>query len=346
MPLSVVVGGQYGSEGKGKIALHFAREFNIKAAVKVSGTNSGHTIIDADGKPRIHRVLPSGCVLPGVHCVIAPGACFQPELLLRECREASLDMARYLHIHPNAGIITNEIQQEERRTGLVENISSTGSGTGMATCHRILCDGYFTRACDIPELRPYITDTSRLMFDWIQQGEHILIEGGQGFGLSLYHTKHYPYCTSRDTPASAFIAEAGLSPLDVTNIIQVLRSYEIRVAGNSGPMKHEITWEEVTQRARSRTPIQEMTSVSKRVRRVGEFDPELVRQANNVNQPNIIVMNFMDYIAENQPGLDNQIGPNRKKFLDWVAESTGRAVTHVGFHAGDVRSIQQAMPGQ
>lgn len=78
MPVSIVVGGQYGSEGKGKVVHHFAKEFKVKAAVKVSGTNSGHTFIDEDGKAHIHRVLPSASTLPGVHSIIPAGAVFDP----------------------------------------------------------------------------------------------------------------------------------------------------------------------------------------------------------------------------------------------------------------------------
>lgn len=116
MPVSIVVGGQYGSEGKGKVVHHFAKEFKVKAAVKVSGTNSGHTFIDEDGKAHIHRVLPSASTLPGVHSIIPAGAVFDPELLFKEMEEADLSPSS-VYIHPNAGIITEEIKQEEKWSG-------------------------------------------------------------------------------------------------------------------------------------------------------------------------------------------------------------------------------------
>lgn len=342
MPVSIVVGGQYGSEGKGKVAHYFAKQFNAIAAVKVSGTNSGHTVYDGGGRPQILRVLPSPSLIPGMYCIIAPGAYFQPKLLMEEIERVHFPKD-HLFIHPNAGIITEEIEQEEKWTDLRDRIGSTLSGTGIATYHRIMNDGKFVRACEIPELDNYLTDTTKIMRRWLNADRHIIIEGGQGFGLSLLHTQHFPYCTSRDTSASAFLADAGLSPFDVKNVIQVLRSYEIRVAGNSGPMKYETDWDTVTQNAKSDVPITEITSVSKKIRRVGYFDPELVRQANMVNKPNIVVMNFMDYIPEEADVVGSFLGRNRLAFLDRVREDTGCAVTHVGFAGDDVRTVEEAI---
>lgn len=346
MPVSIVVGGQYGSEGKGKVAHYFAEELGAVAAIKVSGTNSGHTVYDKDGNPQILRVLPSPSLIPGMYCVIAPGAYFQPRILFDEMKRVGFP-EDHLLIHPNAGVITEQIEREEKWSDLRERIGSTLSGTGIATCHRISCDGEFVRACEVPELDNYLVDTDAVLRKWLDEGKHIIIEGGQGFGLSLLHCNCYPYCTSRDTSASAFLADAGLSPLDVENVIQVLRSYEIRVAGNSGPMFHETTWEQVTKDAKSTKPISEMTSVSKRIRRVGYFDFDLVKRAVDVNQPNITVMNFMDYIGEDDPSIGSrELGPNRMQFLQEVCRRTGAPVTHVGFAGDDVRPVKDLIWGR
>ncbi len=113
MGLSVVVGGQLGSEGKGKVALHFARQFGVSAAVKVSGTNAGHSVILPDGRKQIFRVLPSACVLPKVTCVMSAGCCFSVDLLLKEVNDMRLDPER-LKINPNAGIITDNLGARKR----------------------------------------------------------------------------------------------------------------------------------------------------------------------------------------------------------------------------------------
>lgn len=342
MPVSVVVGGQYGSEGKGKVAHYFSKQLKAIAGVKVSGTNSGHTVYDSKGNQHILRCVPSACVEEGVHCVIAPGALVELDILLRECVELGIT-APYLHIHPNTGIITPEIKSLEKAAALNARLGSTQSGTGIATVNRIKCDGSFVRACDIPELRMFLTDTAQLMRSWLNSGKHIVIEGGQGFGLSLYHTHEFPYCTSRDTTAASFLGDAGLSPFDVENVIQVLRSYEIRVAGNSGPMFRETDWETVTKNAHSETPIIEMTSVTKKIRRVGYFDCNLVRNSVRVNKPNITVINFMDYIYEPGENTKGKLGPERMKFIRHIEESTGCRVTHVGFDGRSVVPVEDAI---
>lgn len=125
--------------------------------------------------------------------------------------------------------------------------------------------------------------------------KHIVIEGTQGFGLSPINSKFHPFCTSRDTTAGAFVAEAGLSPLDVENVIMVIRSLPIRVGGNSGELANEISWKQVAERAKANVDLTELTSATKRIRRVGNFDADLVKQAITVNNPNMIVLNHADY---------------------------------------------------
>ena len=84
MPVSVVIGGQFGSEGKGKVSAWLARSTNAAAAVRVGGPNSGHTVVDGTGVSRVFRHLPTAAVLPDVLCVIAPGSYLDIEVLLRE----------------------------------------------------------------------------------------------------------------------------------------------------------------------------------------------------------------------------------------------------------------------
>ncbi len=74
----------------------------------------------------------------------------------------------------------------------------------------------------------------------------VIVEETQGFGSSPLNARHFPYVTSRDTTASAFLSETGLSPLDVDDVSLVIRSFPIRVEGNSGPLKDEINWATVS----------------------------------------------------------------------------------------------------
>lgn len=192
-------------------------------------------------------------------------------------------------------IITAGHILSERHFKLNETISSTCSGTGYAYANRVKRDPSVKLAKDIPELQEYITDTVTYMRGLLDQHADIVIEGTQGFGLSNLHTPHYPYATARDTTASGILSEIGLSPFDVKHVILVLRSYPIRVSGSSGPLANEIDWETVTQESQSDVLLQEYTSVTQKLRRVGRFDPNIVKRAINTNKPDVIVMNHVDY---------------------------------------------------
>jgi len=115
--------------------------------------------------------------------------------------------------------------------------------------------------------------------------------------LSLYHSPYYPHCTSRDTTAAGFLSEVGVSPLRVTEIVVVFRTFPIRVAGRqAGPLKGEIDWETVRRESGYPYDIEERTSVTNKVRRVARFDWELFRKAVEVNCPTRIAINGLDYL--------------------------------------------------
>lgn len=145
-------------------------------------------------------------------------------------------------------------------------------------------------------VKEYIKPVIPFLREKLNNGERIIVEGTQGFGLSLLHSSHYPYVTSRDTTAAAFISEVGLSPLDVDEIIMVIRAFPIRVGGNSGNLLDEINWETITNESRSDNPIVEYTSVTKTLRRVARFNTDIVLQAIKANKPTCIVLNHLDYI--------------------------------------------------
>ena len=150
------------------------------------------------------------------------------------------------------------------------------------------------------------------------------------FGLSLYHTPCYPYATSRDTTASAFLSEVGVSPLKVTSIVMAVRTYPIRVEGNSGPLKNEISWEDLRSLSGYPYDIQEFTTVTNRLRRVAEFDLELVKRAVTVNRPTTLVLHGADYIDFTNKGirrLENLTAATR----DFVNHLEKELCIHVSF---------------
>lgn len=325
MPVTVVVGGQFGGEGKGKVAHFLAQEMDALIAVRVGGSNSGHTALDSFGNAVILRQLPTAALLPDVACVLSAGSYIDVDVLLAEIEKVGLSHER-LFIDPNAVIISEQEQLEEKNSSLRKCIGSTLSGTGAALLKRISRSSSDLLAKNETRLQQYIRPVAPFLRERLAKGERIIIEGTQGFGLSLLHSQYYPYATSRDTTAATFVAEAGLSPLDVDDIVMVLRAFPIRVAGNSGPLPNEIDWETLTTESKSGQPLIELTSVTKTKRRVARFDADLVRQAIMINQPSRIVMNHLDYI-EGSLSLTNRVA----KFVVEIECSIGRNLDYLGF---------------
>jgi adenylosuccinate synthase len=316
MPVTVVIGGQFGSEGKGKVAHALVQETGASIAVRVGGSNSGHTVIDPSGTSIILQQLPTAAILPNVTCVIGAGSYIKPDILLDEIARTELSTERLL-IDPNAMIVTEREQLEEQAGSLRQSIGSTLSGTGAAVRRRIDRDPSVCLAKNDERLREFVKPVVPLMRSHLAARHRIIIEGTQGFGLSLLHSTEYPYVTSRDTTAATFVSEAGLSPLDVDQIVLVLRAFPIRVSGNSGPLPNEIDWQIVSLESGSSVPIVEFTSVTKSIRRVAHFHPDVVRQAIMVNRPTHIVLNHLDYI-DNSCCTLNSLSAKAFRFVEEV----------------------------
>jgi len=295
MPVSVVVGGQFGSEGKGKVAHYIARRMKASAVVRVGGTNSGHTVVDIRGDTHSLRQLPASVLAPDTTAILPAGAIIDPDILLDEIRRLGLGPDRVV-VSPLATLISAEDKQTERQAGLIDRLGSTGSGTGAAFARRIARGDGTTLAGSDERLRSYLGDTTALMRGMLKRSERIVIEGSQGFGLSLLHGAEYPKATSRDTTAASFVGEAGLSPRDVDDVTLVIRCHPIRVAGNSGHLEHETTWRAIADRAMLPADFVELTTATKKVRRVGEFETAVVERAIAANYPNRIVLNHVDYL--------------------------------------------------
>ncbi|MBZ9906220.1 adenylosuccinate synthetase [Mesorhizobium sp. BR115XR7A] len=326
MPVSVVVGGQFGSEGKGKVALEFARATGASAVVRVGGTNSGHTGIADNGTKWILRQIPASALWSNALIVLPPGSLIDPEILEREVGALSISPER-LVIDARASVITADHKRDEEQGGLVGQIGSTASGTGAALRDRLARRAAHQLAGEHPYLKRFsVESTASILRRMLQERKRVVVEGTQGFGLSLWHSSYFPYSTSRDTTASAFLSESGLSPIDVDQVILVIRTFPIRVGGNSGPLRDEINWQIVADEAKLPKGFEERTSATNRVRRVGRFDATLVRSAIEVNNPTHIVLNHLDYIEKNPGHL-------AKEFVESVELSIGRRVDYLGFDA-------------
>jgi adenylosuccinate synthase len=337
VPISIVVGGQYGSEGKGKVAHYVARTSNARAAVRVGGPNSGHTVYSDSGEKYIFQHLPTAAILPDVTCVMATGSYLDVSRLLNEVALIGLPESR-LKVDPHAVVITAQDCVDEHLVGLRAGIGSTLTGTGAAVMNRISRTRPIRFAKDEPSLRPYLADTKEVLHRMLEVGERVVIEGTQGYGLSLLHSPHYPYATSRDTTAAGFLSEVGLSPMDVDDIVMVLRAFPIRVPGNSGPLANEITWEAVTSESGSHEPIVEITSVTKSVRRVASFDPFIVKAALRANKPTRLILNHADYFDKTNKVKAGTLTAKMYKSVEAIELQMGRSIDCIGTSPVDVVS--------
>lgn len=333
MSLTVVVGGQYGSEGKGKMVSWLCRNRPISACIRTGGPNAGHTV-DFAGRKHISRQLPSGYVQPGVNLIIGPGGMIDVPLLVGEVEKLEgmgYDIWGRLMVDPMAAIVPGDACFEEVSGGFSDRFGSTQTGTGWTTAMRILRNADKLRlAKDHERLRSRLHNTAAYCHSILNIGHQVILEGTQGFGLSMLHGGHWPYCTSRDTSVLGFLSEAGISYNHVSTVIQVIRTYPIRVGGNSGPIRKEIDWPTVHERCGMPEELRapEITSVTKKVRRVGEFDWELLHRSTMINQPNYFAVHGLDYLCWANRGVTEASGLTEETlhFLELIRARTGTRV--------------------
>jgi adenylosuccinate synthase len=320
--VDVVVGGQYGSEGKGHITSYLSRDYAV--LVRVGGPNAGHKVFQ-EPNPYTHHQLPSGTSRnPTARLVLAPGCVLNVTKLMGEIAKYGVDSER-LSIDPQAMIISSA--DIKREAALVKRIGSTGQGVGFATSRRIRDrGGKVILARDVKDLRPFVRETWMLLEETFRAGQNILVEGTQGAGLSLYHGS-YPHVTSRDTSVAGCLSEAGISPSRLRKVVMVIRAYPIRVESpkkaTSGPMDLEIDWPVIS--ARSHIPLSQLedterTTTTDRRRRVGEFDWALLRRAAALNGPTDLALTFVDYLnGQNKKARRyEQLDLSTKQFIEEV----------------------------
>lgn len=332
----VVVGGQFGSEAKGAITAHACRDMGSRDVnIRVAGPNAGHTVYNAEGREFKLRTIPVGAVASD-HCQlhIAAGSEVDPYVLLKEIHEledAGVKRLRQrLTIHPSATILLPRNAEVEAELGLIARIGSTGKGIGHARADRIMriaptWGEYAEQHGD--EFRQLTSAPGP--FD-LGASADVVIEGTQGYGLGL-HTEQYPQVTSSDCRAVDFLAMAGISPwdfrVDELHVTVVARTFPIRVAGNSGPLKNETTWADLG------LP-EERTTVTNNVRRVGGWDLGLVREAIAANGGGewhdtvSLAMTMLDQRFPEVAGAVSQ-GELSEAALTWLREIEDELATEI-----------------
>ena len=240
MACTVIVGAFWGDEGKGKIISYLALKDNLDFCVRTGSVNAAHTVW-LNGKRYALHMVPASFINEKTRLLIAPGANVHVEQFFKELEITKVNDR--MGIDNYASIIEGKHSMQDRTSAHLKGIGTTGWGVGPALEERARRTAKLAK--DVPELEPYITDATREINDGIDNGKNVLLEGTQGFMLSLFHGT-YPYVTGRDTGASAICSEAGVGPTRVNDVIIVYKAFITRVGGGSLP--GEITKKEAQKR--------------------------------------------------------------------------------------------------
>ncbi len=343
MPATVIIGGQWGDEGKGRVVDFFARNCSVIARYS-AGSNAGHTIVNELGKFGLHLV-PAGIFHPRTTCIIGNGVVVNPQALIEELEMLSsrgVDTSR-VRVSDRAHVVMPwhlAIDELDEKLRGEHAIGTTGTGTGPAFTdktgrlgvrmidlaqpesletllsfvlpykNRIITELYGGEPLDYEQirdeyreygrqLRPFVTDTARLLQDAHDRGEQILLEGAQGTLLDLDNGT-YPYVTS-SVPSSMSAGAClgvGLGPTAVDRVVGVYKAYQTRVG--DGPFPTELFGEEAA--ALRDHGIDQGTgeygTTTGRPRRCGWFDGVLARQTAKLNGVNSIALTRLDVLAQ------------------------------------------------
>ncbi len=313
----VLVGGQYGDEGKGKISSYIA----IKDAPEIVarggvGPNAGHKVL-YEGKWYSLRMLPSGFVNADSKVMIGAGVSVDPEVFMKEIEMTETDGRVF--VDKRCTTITSKHKEEDAAAALSKKIGTTKTGCGPSVTSRARRDAILMQ--DVPEMQKYVVDVAQA----VNNAKDVFVEGSQGFMLScLYGT--YPFVTSKDVSASTIAADVGLGPTSIDQVIMVIKAYTTRV-GN-GPFPSEIEVEESV-----KMNFQEYGTVTGRPRRTSpELHWEDLNFAAQVNSATQIAVTKVDIRYPGNEGKTKfeDLSAEARMFLDQVEAKLGIPVTLIG----------------
>ena len=325
----VVVGTQWGDEGKGRVIDLLTRR--VGAVVRYQGgSNAGHTVV-VNGQRFVFHLIPSGILHRGKKCIIGSGVVVDPEVLLKEIEDLQKRgiIVNEFYLSESAHVVMPYHKQaeewEENQRGKLR-IGTTKRGIGPAYTDKIARRGirisdllikealrkkliinlnFYKKLYGIDfsideltskylsygeKLKDYITDTSLLIYQLMRKGEDILFEGAQGTLLDVdYGT--YPYVTSSNCIAGGACTGVGIGPGKITEVLGVAKAYTTRVG--KGPFPTEIKGE-IADALRERG--KEYGATTGRPRRCGWFDGVILRYAARINGLNKIILTKLDVL--------------------------------------------------
>jgi len=320
MPCTVIVGAFWGDEGKGKIISYLALKDDLDFCVRTGSVNAAHTVWFEGKKYALHMV-PAAFLNPKTRLLVAAGANVDVKTFFDEV-ELTKVQGR-IGVDLNASIIEEKHGAQDKASAVNKGIGTTGRGVGPAIEERVRRTAKLAR--DVPELKPYLADQVQEVNDGLDEGKKVLLEGTQGFMLSLFLGGGYPYVTGRDTGASAIASEAGVGPTRVDDVLIVYKSFITRVGG--GPLPGEISKEEAQKRGWFET-----AAGTGRDRRSAPFDFELARKTAKINGATQAAMTKLDSLFPSVRGIKryDDLPQEAKSFVEEVEAKTGVPVVLIG----------------
>jgi len=297
MPNVVVVGAQWGDEGKGKVVDLLTEHAQVVVRFQ-GGNNAGHTLV-VGGQKTILTLIPSGILHAGKTCVIGNGVVLDPAVLVAEI-DALREKARgsspigttgrgigptYEDKVARRGIRVRDLldearlfrKVEERLPAARDELAALAARAGVTAPELDASAIAREYAAFGTRLRPHVRDASLYLHGEVKRGARILFEGAQGTLLDIDHGT-YPFVTSSNTVAGNAAVGSGLGPTAIDKVVGISKAYTTRVGG--GPFPTELT---DALGERLRTVGEEFGSVTGRPRRTGWLDGVVLRYAARVN---------------------------------------------------------------
>ncbi len=330
MPGVVVVGSQWGDEGKGKITDYLSANADVVVRYQ-GGNNAGHTI-EFNNQKYALRLIPSG-IFSGNPVVLGNGMVINPKALLEEIQylnEANVSTENIL-ISDRAHVILPyhlEIDALQEKLRGDKNIGTTKKGIGPTYVDKYARIGirmgefineelFKERVAEVLEvkkreypelqftaseifeeykeyariLKPMVCDTALVLDEAFENKKNILFEGAQGTMLDIdYGT--YPYVTSSHPGANGVCEGAGVGPVLIDDVVGIVKAYTTRVGSGAFPTEIEGPIAE-----RIREVGREYGTVTKRPRRIGWFDAVVVNQSRRMSGLTGISLMLLDVLS-------------------------------------------------
>lgn len=326
----MIVGLQWGDEGKGKIVDHMAQTHDVVCRF-AGGHNAGHTIVVDDKVYALH-LIPSGVLNPNAVNIIGNGVVLSPENLIDKELKQFPSLKGKLFISDKAHLLLPyHAQIDQARERLRKKaIGTTGKGIGPAYADKISRVGHRVGELHYPkklaqkilnhfennrvildsmqiqrpdedelikllthykdELECYITDTTKLLWELLNEGKRVLLEGAQGTMLDIDHGT-YPYVTSSNTISAGACSGLGLNPKDIGKVTGIAKAYCTRVGNGPFPT------EDFEEAGKKMAEVgREFGTTTGRRRRCGWFDAVATKYACRLNGCDEIALMKLDVL--------------------------------------------------